>query len=531
MAERLITKELMSGVFTPYDLLKRVEKTKEKLTINHEVPLKEIVLDDDVIVDKIHAAELADFILHGEFKQTLPFLLRARAVGSNGSKKVVYDIADAMHRVYGLKAVLGENNSFPISGSVMYGCSDKELAFHRALALNSIESVKFARTGAWLKKTWFHEPWSQRTDTKGERMTVRDAFAITVGDSERSRFSLTASETTKVKAWVHQSSSIFKLHVNSAYYILRIHEAAAPDLVLKVRGGGFAKGQLALTQGQLGKIALELPGEENYEIQRYIATQSTSLGLSTIQLNSLVDVIVDSNSKSLEEVIKIVNSKDWKRDKTVAENRATDRALSTLSQTVVLVDKLGITNSFKDVILRQLTSSQRLLDIATRPDFKKAQDLFEKWVTNLTNRYDLRKNAEAQDSFSQETGYLSTKTIEAIAVICIYKIGANDPGVREAIPEFLSRISLSKLGTDELDNIFTITSTALLQMKEGYFDQSTISNVVESTIETLNLFVDFKHRSRPTWAKMIESLEIVSAVCDTECRKSIASWIQDQKAE
>ena len=210
---------------SPRQRLERVRETGEKRTISHDVLLNEIHMDPNVIVDKTHAKELADVILHGVWKQTAPFLLRARLV--NG-KSVNYDIADAMHRISGLKEELGHNSDFIVEAAVMYGCSDAELIEHRILAANSVESVRFARLGRWFNMAWQQTPWA-------DRLSAKTAFGITHGDSSGKKSDLTSEDVIRIKNWVLTNASVWRTGVENAYKILKIHEAADPGNVYELR--------------------------------------------------------------------------------------------------------------------------------------------------------------------------------------------------------------------------------------------------------------------------------------------------------
>ena len=262
----------------PIDILREVARSGERIVRREQVLLQDIVAEG-IIIDEQHANDLGREML-GPWSQTQPVLLRAR-IGGQTNNDVVFDVLDGFHRVEGIKSVkpTWKEEGTTVYSTVLYGCSDEEMYDQRILAANSVKSVKYARVASWMKGAWAQTPWR-------EKLTVTQAFGLTQNDSSGRSFGLNETELDEVKEWVRKKAQTWLSPIGTIYQNLRTVDAAAPDLVLRVRIGSFGKGQLALTPSQLEAIVETFPLE--YDLQRRVAGYATSESLSTEEIRSLL---------------------------------------------------------------------------------------------------------------------------------------------------------------------------------------------------------------------------------------------------
>ena len=280
---------------SPRDLFLECYRTGEKLSREEWVPLGDII-DEGTPIDESHALDLGR-ALTGEWKQTLPVLLRATE--GSGQLGVSFEILDGFHRVIGLKMISAGIDTFsdtipvsqlseaakiwigtPIRSVVLYGCSEEEKYDQRILAANSVKSVRFARLAYWMKGAWRETPWS-------DLISVTQAFGLASSDSSGTKLGVSWNQAENIKDWVRKKASVWLMQPAAVYQQLRIVDFADPYLVIRVRTGAFIKGGLALTPPQLNKIVDAFP--HNHPVQRAIAEYANKEGLSTPQIAWLVN--------------------------------------------------------------------------------------------------------------------------------------------------------------------------------------------------------------------------------------------------
>jgi hypothetical protein len=191
--------------------------------------------------------------------QISPITVRARDIGGG---IIHYDVIDGYHRSYGFL----RNGQEYAKAVVIYGCSDEELYDLRVLAANSVRSLRFARVANWMQLSFRQTEWFIK---KG--LSLSSAFSLVVMDSPGTRLNLTSEEAIKLKEWVKAKAALWNQPVASIWDTMRIVEAAAPDLVQRVRvGGGGAKSKTGeLNPTLLKAIVYPLAGE--YDLQRKVA--------------------------------------------------------------------------------------------------------------------------------------------------------------------------------------------------------------------------------------------------------------------
>lgn len=177
------------------------------------IPISSIYIEK-AIIDESHAEELGKSMT-SDRGQISPITVRARL--ENGSIK--YDITDGFHRTLGAK----KKGFSEIKAVVVYGCDDEEMYDLRILAVNSVQSIQFARLIQWIQLCFENSPFANIG------ITVSQAFAIASNDSERSYSAkLSAEETKELKDWVKEKAEIWGKPIVSIYQDLRIANISDP---------------------------------------------------------------------------------------------------------------------------------------------------------------------------------------------------------------------------------------------------------------------------------------------------------------
>lgn len=296
MQEKFIQTQLRE--LPPRDLLKEAFDLGEQVTRSEEIPISRITTEV-LIVDDNHAEELKQSIA-SKWGQISEIVVRAR-IGGQTAGDISYDIIDGFHRYEAIKLL----EKSTIKATVLYGCTDEEMYDLRILAANSVKAVKFPRLGHWMKGAWHQTPWK-------DKIALTQAFSLAMQDSSGKKLGLAPKEAESVKEWCENKAKQWLIPVGTIYSILHIIEAAAPDLVIRVRSGGkFEKGGLSLTPQQLSVIARAVPGQ--YELQRRIAKYAVGMGVSTKELSVMVEEVANLKDLSDEELVgAVIRHGSWR---------------------------------------------------------------------------------------------------------------------------------------------------------------------------------------------------------------------------
>lgn len=177
---------------------------------------------------------------------------------------VVYDVMDGFHRAEGQRMQGRET----IRATVVYECPDSEMVDLRILAASSVRSVQFPRLAAWITQAWRQTEWSRRD------ITVLQAFALALNESESPRTKLSDEELAEVRTWVQDKCKLWQRGPSSTHEILRVVANADPDLVMQVRASSGGRDRKThVTPGRLKPVVLTFPGEENFDIQNTVMDQ------------------------------------------------------------------------------------------------------------------------------------------------------------------------------------------------------------------------------------------------------------------
>jgi len=173
-----------------------------------------------------------------------------------------------------------QRNNMKIKAVVLYGCSDEELYDLRVIAARWVKSVKFARMATWMQGSFSTSQWESPELTemvKEGHLTLAQVVSLAEVDGSGKILKLTPEEAIEVKSWVREKAKKWKRPLSSLVSEMRLIEAAAPDLVARVRiDSGGRKGRGVLTQARLKAIVDHIPHE--WELQR-----------------KLVDLIIEHN--------------------------------------------------------------------------------------------------------------------------------------------------------------------------------------------------------------------------------------------
>lgn len=258
---RFLTEDLQYAHLSGLELARRGIETErlEHISVNR------IVLEGS-ITDERHIDRLAKS-MRGRRGQISPVTLRARDVGLD---YLHYDTIDGFHRVPALIKIQKEFAEKGIKRDsaksvVMYGCSDEEMFDLRVLAASSVRSVQFARVARWMQYSFAQTKWAKE-------LSLSQAFSLEVNDTKRARrLGLTSQETTDVREWARTKAQLWQKPVTTIWQDLRAIDAAAPDLLLRVRvgGGGKRSKRGELSPARFRAIVFPLAGE--HELQRLVA--------------------------------------------------------------------------------------------------------------------------------------------------------------------------------------------------------------------------------------------------------------------
>jgi len=289
----------MASVETPREISIDKLSPREIIDRNLRVEREEIISIDDVltdvsIVDEYHAERLGESMSQDRGQLT-PILVRARLEDNGGG--IFYDVMDGFHRAEG-RRMRGQKT---VRATVVYACSDAEMVDLRILAASSVQSVQFPRLASWITQAWKQTEWAKK------EITVVQAFAVAVNDSDSSRTKLLSREDIpQVRDWVREKCRLWQRGLAPTYEVLRIVADADPELVKRVRAlrGGVRNRKGQVTPARLKPVVLAFPGEENFDAQNIVMDQIVERRLTASESEWFVNQIASKiySGKKIEDV-------------------------------------------------------------------------------------------------------------------------------------------------------------------------------------------------------------------------------------
>lgn len=243
-----------------------------------EIPLDSIDFDD-LIVDQDHVLKLARDML-GPLGQHSAISARARLVGD----QTVHDVLDGAHRACAARILRAETGSNTITATVFHCVGDRVFLQQRALAINSVASLKWPRIGTWCMGVWQQSPWADRG------LRLHQVFELAAKKRPRlPQTGLNRAETTALATWGRETASDIQEKPSVLAQIFRTVDYADPDLVRSARTPDPGTDARAIiTPHRLKVIVDSFRDREFYAAQRGVMRLILENGLSSRQTEDLV---------------------------------------------------------------------------------------------------------------------------------------------------------------------------------------------------------------------------------------------------
>ncbi len=249
----------------------------------------------EVAVDEGHVVELAESMKEEKGKGVAGGQLNAVLL-AHVLQQDDLSILDGFHRT----AALERTQHDKIFATIRINTSLEEVGDLRILTANSHSSVSFSRIHAWVSDAWSKTPWSNRID-------AAQAFSIANNKKQSGRnLGLSQEETDAVRAWTLQKCEQWHVSAFKIYDVMRISEAADPDLVQQARSRASGHELLALTPIHLREIALTYPG--HHDIQNALSVVVISNNLTVPETKKLLELLVGID---IDSVLGTVQHTDW----------------------------------------------------------------------------------------------------------------------------------------------------------------------------------------------------------------------------
>ncbi len=278
--------------FSAQELIRRnIETERFEMIDTHSIAL------EAAIVDEAHVKGLAKS-MKTKRGQISPITVRARDAG-NG--KVHYDIIDGFHRTEGFLA----NGMKTAKAVVLYGCSDEELYDLRVLAAKSVASVRFARVASWMRGSFEQTKWAKK-GLKISQIFSLTVFSDTQGAKEPGkRLGISVEEAAEAIKWANDKADAWTMPVATVWETVRTVEAAAPDLVMKVRTRGGHKGKGSLTQARLTAIVSELPGLHDLQrdVAKIVLTENLPAEYANILAHEIKEALEAKDQDKIDRIL------------------------------------------------------------------------------------------------------------------------------------------------------------------------------------------------------------------------------------
>lgn len=197
------------------------------------------------------------------------------------SQPEVLPLFDGFHRAEALKR-LGRDN---IYATLRWVINWSEVLDLRIDAAVSHEKIKFARLVEWVTGSWGLTEWANDYE-------VTQAFSMVVRTSKDKANKAPQDEEEAIKEWVTAKCMQWRLAPSSVYKHLSVASIADPSLVKEARERSSGRSLEALTPQHVSVIARTLPGRDQFDLQRLIASIAKTNNLTVPQTRAAAERVM-----------------------------------------------------------------------------------------------------------------------------------------------------------------------------------------------------------------------------------------------
>ncbi|OGE31614.1 hypothetical protein A2631_00590 [Candidatus Daviesbacteria bacterium RIFCSPHIGHO2_01_FULL_44_29] len=199
--------------------------------------------------------------------------------------ETVHDVLDGAHRATAVNMLMEEGaGDGTLMANVFHGIGDRELFQERALAINSVASLKLPRIGIWCTNAWQQSPWANRG------LKLHQVFELAAQSRPRlTQTGLNKDEGVALITWGRETASDIQEKPGMLAQIFRTVDYAAPDLVRNARTpdpGTDARS--VITPYRLEAVVGSFRDLEFYAAQRGVMRVITEGGLRARETQALV---------------------------------------------------------------------------------------------------------------------------------------------------------------------------------------------------------------------------------------------------